>query len=88
MGAALSLAEKAIAELDRGGRVAEAAVTRACALVLGGRADEAIGQLEKLLTVAPTAFAGWTIPVEPLLEPLGKSPGFARVLNRLADRAG
>lgn len=88
MEAALSLAEKAIAELDRGGRIAEAAVTRACALVLRGRADEAVRRLEELLTDAPTAFAGWTIPVEPLLEPLGQSPGFARVLTRLADRAG
>ena len=88
MEAALSLAEKAIAELDRGGRIAEAAVTRACAFVLRGLADEAVRQLEELLTDAPTAFAGWTIPVEPLLEPLAQSPGFARVLTRLADRAG
>ena len=88
MEAALSLAENAIAEIDRGGRIAEAAVTRACAFVLRGRANEAVQQLGELLTDAPTAFAGWTIPVEPLLEPLAQSPGFARVLTRLADRAG
>ena len=86
-GAALALAEKATAELDKGGRIAEAAVTRASALVLLGRSDEAVGQLDRLLTDAPSAFAGWTIPVEPLLEPLGRSAGFDRVLTRLADRA-
>lgn len=87
MGAALSLAEQAIAELDRGGRIAEAAVTRASALVLRSLSDEAVVQLDALLTDAPTAFAGWTIPVEPLLEPLGRNAGFDRVLTRLADRA-
>ena len=86
-GAALALAEKATAELDKGGRIAEAAVTRASALVLLGRSDAAVGQLDRLLTAAPSAFAGWTIPVEPLLEPLGRSAGFDRVLTRLADRA-
>ena len=86
-GAALALAERATAELDKGGRIAEAAVTRASALVLLGRSDAAVGQLDRLLTDAPSAFAGWTIPVEPLLEPLGRSAGFDRVLTRLADRA-
>ncbi len=86
-GAALALAETAIAELDRGGRIAEAAVTRAGALVLRDRADEAVLQLDRLLIDAPNAFAGWTIPVEPLLEPLEQNAGFDRVLTRLADRA-
>ena len=40
--AAVVRAESAIAELDKGGRIAEAAVTRASALVLRGRADEAV----------------------------------------------
>ena len=88
MMAALALAEKAIAELEKGGRSAEAAVTRASALVLLGRADEAVAQLDRLLNDPPTAFAGWTIPVEPLLEPLGGTSGFDRILTRLADRAG
>ena len=85
--AAVVRAESAIAELDKGGRIAEAAVTRASALVLRGRADEAVAQLDRLLDEPPIAFAGWTIPVEPLLEPLGRTGGFERVLTRLADRA-
>ena len=85
--AALARAEKAMAELDKGGRIAEAAVTRASALVLRGRADEAVAQLDRLLYEPPAAFAGWTIPVEPLLGPLRRTAGFDRVLARLADRA-
>lgn len=84
---ALARAEKAMVELDKGGRIAEAAVTRASALVLRGRADEAVAQLGGLLNEPPVAFAGWTIPVEPLLEPLAGSGGFQRILTRLADRA-
>ena len=86
--AALTRAETAIGELDKGGRLAEAAVTRAGALVLRGRADEAVAQLDRLLNEPPIAFAGWTIPVEPLLEPLVRANGFDRVLTRLAGRAG
>ena len=86
-GAALARAEQAAVELDKGGRAAEAAVTRASALVLRGRADEAVVQLGRLLTDAPVAFAGWTIPVEPLLEPLERINGFDGVLARLAERA-
>ncbi len=85
--AAVTLAEQAIAELDKGGRVGEVAVTRAGALVLLGRPADAVAQLDTLLTDAPSAFAGWTIPVEPLLEPLERVSGFDRVLTRLADRA-
>ena len=44
-------------------------------------------QLDQLLTDAPNAFAGWTLPVEPLLEPLGQLTSFARVLTRLAEGA-
>ena len=87
MEAALARAEAAMAELDRGGRIAEAAVTRAGALALRGRRDEAVAQLDRLLNEPPIAFAGWTIPVEPLLEPLSRTDGFDRVLARLADRA-
>ena len=62
-------------------------MTRAGALVLLGRPADAVAQLDTLLTDAPSAFAGWTIPVEPLLEPLQRITGFDRVLTRLADRA-
>ena len=87
MEAALARAEQAAVELDKGGRAAEAAVMRASALVLLGRSDEAVMQLDELLTDAPVAFAGWTIPVEPLLEPLERINGFDGVLARLAERA-
>ena len=62
-------------------------MTRAGVLELIGRSDESIEQLNQLLTDAPNAFAGWTIPVEPLLEPLEKLSSFGQVLNQLAERA-
>jgi hypothetical protein len=36
---------------------------------------------------AQLPFAGWTIPVEPLLEPLRESNGYQGVAGRLAERA-
>jgi hypothetical protein len=32
-------------------------------------------------------FSGWTIPIEPLLEPVRSHDEYARVAARLADRA-
>ena len=85
--AAVARAEKATAELYKGGRRSEAALTRAGALVLRGRPEEAVVQLDQLLTDAPNAFAGWTFPVEPLLEPMRQLASFDRVLARLAEGA-
>jgi hypothetical protein len=40
-----------------------------------------------LLERAELPFTGWTIPVEPLFEPLRNTSGFQRIADRLADRA-
>jgi hypothetical protein len=49
---------------------------------------EATHQLERLLAEAPPGFAAWTLPIDPLLRPLGAVPEWTTVLRRLAERAG
>jgi len=39
------------------------------------------------LMEAPGGFAGWTIPVEPLLQPLEGTAAYQQILERLAERA-
>ena len=68
-------------------RPIDAALMRARALVALSRPDEAVQQLEQLLTDAPAGFAGWVIPIDPLFRPLLGHKPFARVLARLAKRA-
>jgi hypothetical protein len=85
--AALEHAWRAIDELRAGGRVAEAAMATASAHAVSGRDDDAIAALASLLSEAPPGFAGWTIPIEPLLAGLNAHPAFGVVLSRLAARA-
>lgn len=77
----------AVAQLTRGQRLSEAAIVTAANLAARGQGDEACATLERLLVSAPPGFAGWTIPVEPLLAPLRGSAPFERVLAILAERA-
>jgi len=85
--ASLQEAGASIAELARGGRLLEAALLSAMSSVARGRPEEAIAALNRLLAEAPPGFPGWTIPIEPLFEPLHAQPGFAGILARLAARA-
>ena len=85
--AALDRAWRAIDELRENGRTAEAALATAFAHTVAGRGDEAIAVLTKLVADAPPGFAGWTIPIEPLLADLKSRPPFRAVLARLAERA-
>ena len=55
--------------------------------VVRGRPTDAIALLDRLLTDAPPGFPGWTIPIDPWLTPLQGTPGHARLLRRLAQRA-
>ena len=80
-------AREATTELARGGRPVEAALARAFEQATFGRAPDAVATLEQLLVEASLPFAGWTIPIEPLLAPLQGVSGFDRVLARLAERA-
>ena len=77
----------AIEALRRGGRSGEATMARAFLHAATGRPEEALACLESLLGRAELPFSGWTIPVEPLLEPLKVLPGFGPVLQTLESRA-
>jgi tetratricopeptide (TPR) repeat protein len=85
--AALDRAWRAVDELRENGRTAEAAMATAFAHSVAGRGDEAIAVLMTLLADSPPGFAGWTIPIEPLLADLKSRPSFRAVLARLAERA-
>jgi len=85
--AALDRARQTIEELRANDRTTEAAIVSALALVVSDRSADAIGELDQLLAHAPPGFAGWTLPIEPLLAPMRSTPQFKAVLARLAERA-
>ncbi|HSC29013.1 MAG TPA: winged helix-turn-helix domain-containing protein [Vicinamibacterales bacterium] len=85
--AAFARADKAIEALRSGGRGSEAALAAALQHAVRGRPAEAVNCLETLLERAEQPYAGWTIPIEPLLEPLRDREDFQRVTTRLAERA-
>jgi DNA-binding winged helix-turn-helix (wHTH) protein/tetratricopeptide (TPR) repeat protein len=85
--AALARAAAAIDALRLGGRGSEATLSEAFAHAVAGRAGDAVAMLHRLLDEADLPFTGWTIPIEPLLEPLHGHEGFAGVLKKLQDRA-
>ena len=83
----LDQAHHAITQLQRGGRTVEAALMTAGAASIEGRPEDACAALERMLTEAPVGAAGWSIPIEPLLERLRSAPAFGQVLRHLARRA-
>jgi DNA-binding winged helix-turn-helix (wHTH) protein/tetratricopeptide (TPR) repeat protein len=85
--AATTRALKAIDELRTNGRNTEAAMAAAFAQVQSGRATDACATLGRLLAEAPPGFAGWTLPVEPVLASLRGEPSFRALLGTLAERA-
>jgi DNA-binding winged helix-turn-helix (wHTH) protein/tetratricopeptide (TPR) repeat protein len=80
-------ATAAIESLRRGGRAGEAAIVEAFHHAVRNRNDDAVLALHRLIDKAESPFAGWTIPVEPLLGRLRGTPAFAGVLAKLAERA-
>ena len=78
--------EEALNTLTRH-RPLEAAVVRALLLVVCGQYDEAIGTLVGAVRDAPPGFAGWILPVEPLLAPVRRNQRFNELRRLLADRA-
>jgi hypothetical protein len=86
-GAALGRAGGAIAALRKGGRGGEARLAESFVLAVQDREDEAVAAVHRVLDEAEMPFTGWTIPIEPLLAPLARVPGFREALKRLADRA-
>ncbi len=68
-------------------RPIEFAIANAQLLAMRRHAKEAIRGLERLAGEAPPGFAGWTIPIEPLLKPLAEHNALGPVLELLARRA-
>jgi DNA-binding winged helix-turn-helix (wHTH) protein/tetratricopeptide (TPR) repeat protein len=85
--AAFGRARAAIDALRKGGRSGEAGMAEALCLAVIGDTGAAVACLQTLLERAEVPFTGWTIPVEPLFEPLRGQPGFHTVSSRLAERA-
>ena len=84
--AELARVEEALNTLTRH-RPFEAAIVQALLLVVCGQYDEAIGTLVSAVRDAPPGFAGWILPVEPLLAPVRRNQGFNELRRLLADRA-
>jgi hypothetical protein len=68
-------------------RPVEAALVRSHLLATDGRAADASVVLCTMLDGAPPGFAGWTLPIEPLLLQPGSAEAFAPALARLSERA-
>jgi DNA-binding winged helix-turn-helix (wHTH) protein/tetratricopeptide (TPR) repeat protein len=84
---ALERAAAAIEGLRRGGRASEAMMAEAMRHVVGGDVPKAFDALNALLDKPDMPFSGWTIPIEPLFEPLRRLPDYQKVAARLAERA-
>lgn len=85
--AAFAHATAAIEGLRLGGRAAEACTAEALLQSVSGRGERAVEALRQSLDRSELQFTGWTIRVEPLLEPLHALPSFQALLATLADRA-
>ena len=83
---AFAAAERVL-DLLKSTRPLEADVVRAALLAARHSLSEAVATLDTLLVKAPPGFAGWALPVEPLLAQLHTQEGFKGVLSRLAGRA-
>jgi TolB-like protein/Flp pilus assembly protein TadD len=77
----------ALLEQLRAARPIEAALVEAQMLAATGQADTAGAVLSTLFDAAPPGFAGWTVPIDPLLVQLHGTPAFAAARERLAERA-
>jgi DNA-binding winged helix-turn-helix (wHTH) protein/tetratricopeptide (TPR) repeat protein len=84
---AFARADSAIEALRRGGRGSEALMAEALQHCVCQRQGPALDALRALLGGAELPFAGWTLPIEPLFEPLRDSPDFRKLLDTLAERA-
>jgi DNA-binding winged helix-turn-helix (wHTH) protein len=76
-----------IARLAAAGLIVDAAAGRAALMAGTGAAGEAAPLLDEALSAAPPGSAGWTIPVDPLLNVSAHEPAFGLVLARLRTRA-
>ena len=68
-------------------RTAEWLYGSACLSAADGNAPAAAACLNQLLDGLPASAVGWQLPLDPVFLGLHGAPGFARLLDRLADRA-
>jgi tetratricopeptide (TPR) repeat protein len=85
--AAFGQATSAIEALRLGGRASEACTAEGLLHAVHGRGERAIEMLQHSLDRSELQFTGWTVPIEPLLEPFRALPSFQALLTVLADRA-
>jgi hypothetical protein len=85
--AALERAWRAVADLRAGGRTSEALMATAQLHAAAGSPTDAVSVLGDFFSDALPGFAGWTIPIEPLLASMRDDRRFEAVLQRLAERA-
>ncbi len=83
----LARGRSAVDALGRGPRVQETALLQAMLLAGAGRPAAANAVLARLLGDAPAGHTGWTIPIEPHLQPLRTEPEHRAVTAALAARA-
>ncbi len=76
-----------IAQLAAAGSMVDAAMGRAALLAGTGAPEEGAPLLDEALSAAPPGSAGWTIPVDAILNVSTHQPAFALVLARLRTRA-
>ena len=80
-------AAAAIDALRRGGRGSEATLAEAMYHAVRGDSDRAMQGLHAIVDKPDLPFSGWTIPIEPLLDPVRSHDEYPRIVARLADRA-
>jgi len=83
---ALAGADAALMVLTRS-RPIHSAIVRAARLAIANQPEDASRLLLQMLTDAPPGFAGWSLPVAPLLRDLVETPSFTAVRQALSDRA-
>jgi tetratricopeptide (TPR) repeat protein len=83
---ALNQALHAIRVMSGSGRTTEAAMATAFWHMASGRQEDGLAVLAQLLDEAPPGFAGWTIPIEPLLATVRGTTAYQAALRRLAER--
>ena len=83
----LERARDAITKLRRGGRVVEADLMTAGAAAVEAQTEDAVAALGRVLKQATSGTAGWSIPIDPLLEGIRSAPAFGQILHQLAQRA-
>ena len=79
--------ERRIAQLASARLIVDAAIGRAAMLAGAGGAEGAAPLLDEALATVPGGSAGWTIPLDPLLNVVAREQAFANVLTRLRTRA-